>query len=244
LTLRRLRPAGQCLSPCVGQRVNTAVGTSEPAIDIAQQNFSRIGRQRPQIARALGPIRQKRGAGKRPLPVRRHDRRARATADCRIALTPAMFLHEPRPAPLIFARHWRRGADDHRDLAGLRHPKHAETQAATEIAETRIAFASLSSRRDAGGQPNLIAGGGPIDRLQNEFEIEAEFHLADDNERYSITSERDEIAASDLAFDGEAETFEKPFDGQVKRCFQGEVSAMRPLCPHTERLQASGWSHV
>ena len=210
--------------PRVGQLVDTSAGASEPAIDVAQQNGSGIGRQGPQIARALGSIREARGAGKRPLPIRGHDRRARAATDHWIALTPAVFLHQPRPAPLIFARHRRCGADDHRHLAALRNAEHAESQASAEIAETRIAFAPPAARRDWGGQPDLVAGRGAIDRLQDEFEVEAELHLADDDQGHPVTAERDEVAAPDFAFDGEAEIFEKPFDGQVERRFQGEVS--------------------
>ena len=119
----------------------------------------------------------------------------------------------------------RRGAvvgrlDDHLDVAGVGDGEHAKTEPAAEIAIARIAFAALAARGQFGGQPDLVAGGGAIDRLQDQFEIEGELQFADHHDRRIVAAQRHQIAAADFALDREAELFEEAFDGQIKRGFQ------------------------
>jgi len=40
------------------------------------------------------------------------------------------------------------------------------------LAIARVAFASLAARGHFGGKPDLVAGPGAVDRLQNQLKIE------------------------------------------------------------------------
>ncbi len=91
---------------------------------------------------------------------------------------------------------------------------------AAEIAITRVAFAALAAQGQFGGQPNLVAGAGTIDRLQDQFEIEGEFQFPDHHDRRIVVAQRHQIATADFTLDREAELFEEAFDGQIKRGFQ------------------------
>mgnify|MGYP006203231081 CR=1 FL=1 len=55
-----------------------------------------------------------------------------------------------------------------------------------------------------------------IDRLQDEFEIEAELQFADNQDRRILIVQADEITTADLALDGVACLFEEGFDRQIK----------------------------
>ena len=103
--------------------------------------------------------------------------------------------------------------------------EHAEAEPAAQIAVTRVALAALAARRHPGGKPDLVGGGGAIDRLQNQFKIEGKFQLADHHDRRLVAAQRHQVAAADLALDREAEVLEEAFDGQIKRGFQGDSDA-------------------
>ena len=127
-----------------------------------------------------------------------------------------MLFDQPRPPPRVPPRQGGDRADEDLDLTRRRDPEHAEAEPAAEIAETRVAFAPVPLGGDARRQPDLVAGRGPIDRLQDEFEIEGELHLADDDERRLAVPQRDQVAAADLAFDGKPEVLEEAFDRRIE----------------------------
>ena len=114
----------------------------------------------------------------------------------------------------------RRGLDDHLDVAGIGDRQHAETEPAAEIAIARVALAALAAGGQPGREPDFVGGGGAIDRLQHQFEIEGKLEFADHHDRRIVAAERHEVAAADLALDREAELFEEAFDGKIKRGFQ------------------------
>ena len=106
-----------------------------------------------------------------------------------------------------------------------------------------VVLASLAAGGQFGGEPDLVTGGGAVNRLQDQLEIEGELQFADHHDRGIVAAQRHEIAAADLALDGEAEVFEKPFDRQVKRSFQngsgvGSVSPVRINAVSLARIAA------
>ena len=105
--------------------------------------------------------------------------------------------------------------------------EHAEAEPAAQIAVARIALAALAARRHPGRKPDLVGGGGTIDRLQHQFEIEGQFQFADHHDRRLVAAQRHQIAAADLTLDREAELLEEAFDGQIERGFQGELRSGR-----------------
>ena len=115
--------------------------------------------------------------------------------------------------------------DQHLDVAAAGDREHAEAEPAAQIAIARVALAALAARRHPGGQPDLVGGGGAIDRLQHQFEIEGKLQFADHHDRRLVAAQRHQVAAADLALDREAEVFEEAFDGQIKRGFQGDSDA-------------------
>src|SRR5207237_6848800 len=103
-----------------------------------------------------------------------------------------------------------------------------EAEPAAQVAVARIAFAALAARRQPCREPDLVGCRGPIHRLQEEFEIEREFQFADHHHRRIAVRQPDDIAATDLALDGEAELFEEAFDGKVERSLQGGAAPQSP----------------
>ena len=57
LTRRFLRPTRQCLSSRFSERVDAAIGSGEPAVDIPQQNLCSIGDRYSEITSTLRSIR-------------------------------------------------------------------------------------------------------------------------------------------------------------------------------------------
>ena len=56
--------------------------------------------------------------------------------------------------------------------------------------------------------------------MQDEFEIEGQLEFADHDDRRVVALQRQQIAASDFAFDDEAESFEEGLDRLIEQCFQ------------------------
>ena len=107
-------------------------------------------------------------------------------------------------------------------------PRPSET---AELAHAWIALAAATPSRGAYRQPDLVAGGRPVDGLQHEIEREGELQLADDHDRRLALSQRHEIAIANLALDLEAELLEEALDRQIKARFQwalAEVPDVRP----------------
>ena len=222
-----LRPAFQRGPSGIGQDINSALSAVEPAINIVQQDLRCVGNLGLEIAHAPRSLRQRRGAGQRLLAIGRHDRRPRAPAQRRIALATLMFGDKARSLPGVAVRTCGGWFDNHLDIAGVGDREHAKAEPSAEIAVACIAFAALAARRHFGGEPDLVASAGAIHPLQHEFKIERELQFADDDDRRFVPAERNQVAAADFAFDGEAEAFEEVFDGQIERRFQAMSPAPR-----------------
>lgn len=132
-----------------------------------------------------------------------------------------MLLDELRAPLRIAPRAPPAGLDQELDPSRLGHAEQAETKQPTKLAGSRIMLPAAP--RAAHGEPDLIAGGGPIDALQDKLEIEAELELGDDDQRRRRALERDDVAAADLAFRIEAEFLEEAFDGRIERGFQARA---------------------
>ena len=182
--------------------------------------FWRRRGRRPEVARALRPKGHRERAGERPLTIGGHDRRFRAAARDRVALAAAMFVDETRTAARVVTRARRGRADQELHFAVLGNAEQSESEPAAQIAEPRVALATLAARRQARRQPDLVAGGGAVDALQHEFQVEREFQFADDHQRRAVRAERDDIAAADLPLDEEAEGLEESLDRKIERGLQ------------------------
>jgi hypothetical protein len=153
-----------------------------------------------------------------------------------------MLLDETGSAARILARHRRGGTHQHVDLAIRPHSEQAEPEPSAKVAKPRVAFTPLRARRKASGEPNFVACGGAIDSLQDELEIESQLKLADHDERGIIALQRQQIAASDLTFDDEAEPFEEGLDRSIEQRLQNGSpgsSRLEPsFCPlHLQSLK-------
>jgi hypothetical protein len=150
------------------------------------------------------------------LPIRRHDRLPRPSALNRIALSAAMFLDETGSAARILARHRRSWAHQHVNLAIRSHSEQPETKPSAKVAKPRVVLTPFLARRKSSGEPNFVACGSAINPLQNELEVESQLKLADHDDWWLIAPQRQEIAASDLTFDNEAEPFEEGLDRSIE----------------------------
>jgi hypothetical protein len=129
-----------------------------------------------------------------------------------------MFIDEARSTLGIAARTPRPRLDQHLDAAGHGHAEKAETQEPAQLTHPRIAL-TAGSRRRTDREPDFVASRCAVDPLEDEFEVEAELELADDDERWLVRPQRDQIAAADFTFDVESEAFEKAFHRAVERRF-------------------------
>jgi hypothetical protein len=135
-----------------------------------------------------------------------------------------VLIEQARSAPRIAARPpWAR-LNQHLDTAGRRDAKKSKTQEPAKLAHARIARTAAAAR-DTHGKPDLIAGRTAIDALQNEFEVEAELQLTNNDERRFFAASGNEIAAADFAFDVEAKSLEEALHGDV----QGRFTFRGPL---------------
>ena len=73
--------------------------------------------------------------------------------------------------------------------------------------------------------------------MQDELEIEGQFGFADHYDRRVVALQRQQIAASDFAFDNEAEPFEEGLDGLIEQCFQNRS-------PGSSQLDAASGIYV
>jgi hypothetical protein len=91
------------------------------------------------------------------------------------------------------------------------------------------------ARRKASGEPNFVACGSAIDPLQNELEVERQLELADHDDGRIIAPQRQQVAASDLTFDNEAESLEEGLDRAIEQRLQNRFQAR----PSSKQLRAS-----
>src|SRR6267142_2600356 len=201
--------------PGIGQHVDAALGAIEPAIDVVLQDLRRVGNLRLEVAHTPRPSRQRRRAGQRLLAIGRHDRRARAPAQRRVALAAPVLGDQARALLGVAARAGRGRFDEYLDVAGIGHREHSKAQPSAEITIARITLASLAARGHFGGKPDLVTGAGAIDRLQDQFKIECKFQFADHHDRGIAGAKRHQVAAADLALDRKAEVFQEAYDGKM-----------------------------
>ena len=95
-------------------------------------------------------------------------------------------------------------------------PKEPEAEPPAEIAEPRVGLSPFAADREPRGQPDLVAGRGAVDALQDELEIERLLEFAHHEHRRLAFAQAEQVAAADLALHGEAEPFEEAFDGFVE----------------------------
>ena len=228
---RRLRPAQKRGSARLGQGVDSPLDGDEPPIDVAAQDFRSVWYVRLKVPGTSRALRQRGGASEGALAISRHDRFPRSSAFNRIAPSAAMLLDEAGSAAGILARHRRSGTHQHVNVAIRPHPEQAETEPSAKVAKPRVVFTPLRARRKASSEPNFVACGSAIDPLQNELEVEGQLKLADHDDRRIIAPQRQQIAASDLTFDNEAEPFEEGLDRPIEQRLQNGSPGLSELEP-------------
>jgi hypothetical protein len=127
-----------------------------------------------------------------------------------------MLLDETGTPAGILARRRRSGTHEHLNVAIRPHSEQPETELSAKVAKPRVVLTPLFARRKSSGEPNFVACCGAIDTLQNELEVESQLKLADHDDRRIIAPQRQEIAASNLAFDNEAEPLEEGLDRSIE----------------------------
>ena len=215
-----LRPAHKRGPTGLGQAVDPALDASEPAIDIAVKDLGASGIDALRSRGRRRALRQLGRAGESALAIRRHDRPPRSSAFDGIATPAPVLVDETGSAAGIFARRRRGRANQQLDFAVREHSEQAEPEPSAKVAKPGVAFTSFPARREASGQPNFVARSRAIDPLQDELEIEGQLELADHDQRRVVALQPQQIAASDLTFDEEAEPFEEGLDRPIKRRLQ------------------------
>ncbi len=125
----------------------------------------------------------------------------------------------------------------HVNLTIRPHSEHAETEPSAKVAKPCVVFTPLLARRKASGEPNFVTCGSAIDPLQNELEVEGQLELANHDDRRIIAPQRQQIAASDLTFDNEAEPFEEGLDWPIEQRLQNRSPGSSQLEPSFARLR-------
>jgi hypothetical protein len=148
-----------------------------------------------------------------------------------------MLLDETGSAAGILARHRRSGTHQKVNLAIQLHCEQPETKPSAKVAKPRVVFTSLRARRKSSSESNFVACHKAIDTLQNELGVESQLKLSDHDDRRIIAPQRQEIAASDLTFDNEAEPFEEGLDRPIKQRLQNRSPGSYQLEPSFGRLR-------
>jgi hypothetical protein len=234
---RRLRPALKRGSARLCQGVDSPLDGDEPPIDVSTQDLGSVQYVRLKVPGTSRALRQRGGASEGALAIRRHNRLPRPSAFNRIPPSTPMLLDETGSAAGILARHRRNGTHQHLNLAIRPHSEQAETKPSAKVAKPRVVFTPLVARRKASGEPNLVACGSAIDPLQNELEVEGQLELANHDDRRIIAPQRQQITASDFAFDNEAEPFEEDLDRPIERRLQNRSPGSSQLRSSFGRLR-------
>jgi len=141
-------------------------------------------------------------------------------------LAAAMFADQARAFFRVAPRVRGRRRDQDFNVAARGDGEHAKTEASAQIAVAGVALTTLATRRHFCRQPNLVAGAGAVDRLQQQFKIEGQLQFADHNDRWIAAAQAHQIATANLALDDEAALFQEAFDGQIQRGFQANSDVM------------------
>jgi hypothetical protein len=93
-------------------------------------------------------------------------------------------------------------------------------------------------------EPHLVGRPPPVDRLQQQLEIEAKLHLHHDQLRRLAILRGDDIASADFAFDAEARRFEEALHRRIEgglghaaqpATADRAAATARPACPPRAR---------
>ena len=209
-------PSDKRRPAAVRQRVDTTLDADEPAVDIPLQDFRGIRRLYFEVARPRWGLGQCHRARECLLPVRGHDRLPGAAAGRRVADASSVFVDDLGTALGIAPRPPGDRLDQYLDLAGRENREKAEAEKTAKLPDPWITFASTTATGGSHGQPNFVANGGAIDRLQHEVQRKGEFEFADDDGGRLTFAQRHEIAAAHLTLDLEAQLFEEALNRQVE----------------------------
>jgi hypothetical protein len=99
--------------------------------------------------------------------------------------------------------------------------KKAKAQESTELLHAGVVLPATPLLGGPNGEPNLVAGGCPINGLKHQFEREALLHLANHDQFGRAIGKGDEIAAAHLALDLQAEFLEIELYRWIEVGFQG-----------------------
>jgi hypothetical protein len=103
----------------------------------------------------------------------------------------------------------------HLDAVASRVDRHqTKTNQSAEAVHTPIPIPTAPARRDR--EPNLIRHAHAVDRLQQQFEAEPEFHLHNGDLDRHIVAHGDNIAAIDLTLDAETRSLEEALYGRIQ----------------------------
>lgn len=116
----------------------------------------------------------------------------------------------------IASRAPRHRLDQDLDLARCGNGEKAKTEEAAKLFHPWIMFATATSLRGTNRQPDLIAGGSPVNGLQHQVEGERQLEFADDEGCRLAVAQRHQVTAAHLALDLEAELFEEVLDRQIE----------------------------
>lgn len=211
----------------LGELIDAAAGALEPAVDVAVQDCSGIGRDRSEGFGAGWAGAQQRGAGERLLAVRGHHRLAGRAARGWVAQSAGVLGEELAAAAVVSSGLVGGGVDENvYSVAGRADGEETEAEKTAQTVHAAVAVAA--SARGGDGEPHLVGGAHAVGGLQEELEREAEFHFDDGQGHWVAWADGDDVAAADFAFDGEAGGFEEAFDGWVEGGFgHGMEGAIR-----------------
>jgi uncharacterized protein YfaQ (DUF2300 family) len=131
-----------------------------------------------------------------------------------------VLLNELRATARIAARSPRTRLDQYVHLASRRYAEQSEPEEPAKAPYARILFSTAAALRKPDRQPDLVGSCRTVNTLQHEVQIEAEFQLADDDDRRTVATQGNEVTAADLTLHVKSEGLEEPFDGQIKRSLQ------------------------
>ena len=222
----RLGKTAQRLIPFGCQAVSAPFDPIEPAVDVALQDARgpRHLRRGPQGA---DPHRPAEGEGARTaqgvLAIGGDERHADRSADIRVADAAGKFVQQAQRPRLRPARPIGHRLLQYLDgLPGEADQHQPQSEPAAQLAdlgplrrERPAASTPLGSRHR---QIDPLGQRQPVDALQHQWQVEAQFEL--DHDRRLVAAPGDEVAASDLALDLVALTFEELLYRRIERRLQ------------------------